>query len=87
MKRPMIKKITSLLAVAGMTLLLSACYTPEMTNTKRSGVEETLDDLDVNDVFIRCLDTHQVAEGERPALIQSYKETIASLHDDDKHAE
>ncbi len=38
----MIKKITSLLAVAGMTLLLSACYTPEMTNTKRSGVEEML---------------------------------------------
>ncbi|MEA3415980.1 MAG: exonuclease SbcCD subunit D C-terminal domain-containing protein [Thermodesulfobacteriota bacterium] len=48
---------------------------------------ETLDDLNVNDVFIRCLDTYEVLEDERPALIQSYKEIITSLHEEDMNAE
>ena len=47
---------------------------------------ETLDDLDVNDVFIRCLDTYDVLEDERPALIQSYKETIQGMHEEDLNA-
>jgi exonuclease SbcD len=53
----------------------------------RTREDETLDDLDVSDVFIRCLDTYEVAEDERPALIRSYKETITSLHEDDINAE
>jgi len=48
---------------------------------------ETLDDLDVNDVFIRCLDTYEVSEDERPALIQPYKEIVKSLHEEDTNAE
>jgi len=49
--------------------------------------EDTLDDLDVNDVFIRCLNTCEVADNERPALIQSYKEIITSLQEEDVNAE
>ena len=49
----------------------------------RTCKDETLDDLDVNDVFIRCLDTYEVLEDERPALIQSYKETIQGMQEDD----
>ena len=49
--------------------------------------EETLDDLDVNDVFIRCLNTCEVADNERPALMQSYKEIITSLQEEDVNAE
>ena len=49
--------------------------------------DETLDDLDVHDVFIRCLDTYEVPDAERPALIQSYKEIITSLNEDDMNAE
>ncbi len=52
----------------------------------RTCKNETLDDLDVNDVFIRCLDTYEVTEDERPALIQSYKEIITSLHEEDTNA-
>jgi exonuclease SbcD len=51
------------------------------------GEDETLDDLDMNDVFIRCLDSYEVLSDERPELIQSYKEIIASLYDEDKEAE
>ncbi len=49
--------------------------------------DETLDDLDVNDVFIRCLNTYEVLEDERPALIQSYKETIQMMQEEDANAE
>jgi len=51
------------------------------------GEDETLDDLDMNDVFIRCLDSYEVLSDERPELIQSYKEIITSLYDEDKDAE
>jgi len=53
----------------------------------RTCEDETLDDLDVNDVFIRCLDTYEVSEDERPALIRSYKEITTSLHEEDTNAE
>ncbi|MBW2570221.1 MAG: exonuclease SbcCD subunit D C-terminal domain-containing protein [Deltaproteobacteria bacterium] len=44
---------------------------------------ETLDDLDVNDVFIRCLNSYEVLENEHPALIQSYKETLQGIQEED----
>ena len=49
--------------------------------------EETLDDLNVNDVFERCLDSHEIPEGQRPELRRAYLETILSLHEDDLQAE
>lgn len=49
--------------------------------------EETLDDLDVNDVFERCLNAHQVPEAQRPELLRAYQETVTSLYDDDTRAE
>ena len=54
--------------------------------TNRTCKEETLDDLDVNDVFIRCMDTGKVTDAERPALIQSYREIITSIHEEDTNA-
>lgn len=49
--------------------------------------EELWDDLDVSDVFNRLLDTYEVAEDERPALIQAHQEIITSLNEEDTHAE
>lgn len=54
--------------------------------TSRTCEDETLDDLDVNDVFIRCMNTYGVLENERPALIQSYKETIHGMQEEDLNA-
>ncbi len=54
---------------------------------KQSHDKETLDDLDVTDVFERCLAVHEVAEEQRPALLRAYQETVASLFDDDARAE
>lgn len=50
-------------------------------------VQETLDDLHVNDVFERCLTAHDVPDQQRPELLQAYRETLLSLDEDDAQAE
>ncbi|MFT4552693.1 MAG: exonuclease SbcD [Chlamydiales bacterium] len=50
-------------------------------------VEETLDDLNVNDVFIRCLDAHEIPEEQRAELLNAYQETVTTLQEMDKKAE
>ncbi|KFI23501.1 exonuclease SbcCD subunit D C-terminal domain-containing protein [Nitrosococcus oceani] len=49
--------------------------------------EETLDDLNVNDVFERCLAIHEVPEDQRPELLRAYRETLSSLYEDDAQAQ
>ena len=49
--------------------------------------EETLDDLNVNDVFGRCLAVHEVPEEQRPELLRAYQETLSSLYDEDMQAQ
>lgn len=49
--------------------------------------EETLDDLNVNDVFERCLAVHEVPEEQRPELLRAYQETVSSFYEDDVQAE
>ncbi len=48
---------------------------------------ETLDDLNVNDVFARCLEAHEVPEVQRPELLLAYQETITALNQADTQAE
>jgi len=48
---------------------------------------ETLDDLNENDVFERCLNAHNVSVEQRAELLRSYQETLTQLHEDDAHAE
>jgi DNA repair protein SbcD/Mre11 len=45
--------------------------------------EETLEDLNVNDVFERCLAAHEVPDDQRPELVRAYQETLSSLYEDD----
>ena len=49
--------------------------------------EETLDDLNVNDVFERCLAVHDVPEEQRLELLRTYQEIVLSLYEDDVQAE
>lgn len=53
----------------------------------RIHAKETLDDLNINDVFERCLVAHEVPEEQRPELLRAYQETITSLYDEDTQAE
>jgi exonuclease SbcD len=49
--------------------------------------DESLDDLDATDVFNRCLESHEVPEDQRPALLSAYQEIIVSLNEADLMAE
>lgn len=49
--------------------------------------KETLDDLNVNDVFTRCLDAHEIPYEQRSTLLEAYQETIAFLVEEDAAAE
>ena len=49
--------------------------------------EETLDDLDVTDVFTRCLESREIPDDQRPALFSAYQEIIAALNEADPMAE
>lgn len=51
-----------------------------------TGAEETLDDLDVTEVFKRCLQAHEVPEDQQPALLDAYREVIVSLREADPMA-
>ncbi|MCX5819007.1 MAG: exonuclease SbcCD subunit D C-terminal domain-containing protein [Deltaproteobacteria bacterium] len=48
-----------------------------------TGAEETLDDLDVTEVFKRCLQAHEVPEDQQPVLLGAYREVIVFLREAD----
>jgi exonuclease SbcD len=48
---------------------------------------ETLDDLNVSDVFERCLDAFDVPDEDREELTASYNEIIKSLNEEDVNAQ
>lgn len=49
--------------------------------------QETLDDLDVNEVFERCLTQHEVSDEQRPALVHAYREIVRMIHEEDTQAD
>lgn len=49
--------------------------------------DETLDDLDEIDVFQRCLIDNEIAKEQHEELLLTYQEALASLRDEDVHAE
>ena len=53
----------------------------------RMNEEETLEELNVDDVFERCLSSQGVPEEQLPGLRQAYRETLSSLHEEDGRAE
>jgi exonuclease SbcD len=51
------------------------------------GAEETLDDLDADEVFERCLTVHEVSEEQRPELRQTYREIVLSIQQGDSQTD
>lgn len=48
----------------------------------RMAAEETLDDLEPEDVFGRCLEAHAVPHEQRGELLASFREAVAALYED-----
>lgn len=76
-------------AVAGSNLEVRRVKNKQLASraSLRVHQNETLDDLDVNDVFIRCLDAYDVPADERAHLIRSYQETLTMLMEEDKNCD
>ncbi|MBW1646468.1 MAG: exonuclease SbcCD subunit D C-terminal domain-containing protein [Deltaproteobacteria bacterium] len=49
--------------------------------------DETLEELTLDEVFERCLESHAVPEAQRPVLQSAFQEIITALHEDDPGAE
>ncbi len=71
-------------ALAGSTLEIRRVSNKRVMDgiIRRTREEETLDDLDVNQVFERCLDAFDVPENDRKPLTTAYREIIHILHDE-----
>lgn len=41
--------------------------------------EETLDEMDLNEVFSRCLDAHDIPDTQRASLLKTYQEVLTML--------
>lgn len=50
-------------------------------------LENTLEDLDVNEVFMRCLDTFEVPAAQRTDLQHTYSRAMTALYEDDPGAQ
>lgn len=53
----------------------------------RMDTEETLDDLDENEVFTRCLAAHEVPREQQGELITVFREAVAALHEEETRGE
>lgn len=53
---------------------------------ERTQPEETLYDLDIYEVFSRCLDAHDIPQEQRPTLTATYRKAVFSLENDERPA-
>jgi len=76
-------------ALADSSMEIRRIKNKQMTDQVINAIQEheTLDDLDVNDVFDRCLETFDVPLEDRIELIDTYNEIIKSFHEEDTNAE
>lgn len=54
---------------------------------RRMSMEETLDDLSVDDVFSRCLAAHDVPLEQQPELVETFREAVAVLYEEESLGE
>ena len=52
-----------------------------------SAIQETLDDLNENEVFERCLIFHKISKDQWPDLLNAYQEILTSVNEVDLNAE
>ena len=81
------KRLEAAIEGTGIEILRVKNYRMAERTLSGKTADETLDDLDVTDVFERCLAAHGVSEERRPSLLSAYREIIASLDEQDLRAE
>jgi len=81
------ERLEEAVAGSGLEILRIRCGRNARPSLGRSGDEETLEELDREDVFRRCLDARGTDEALRPALIECYREVLRSIDEEDSMGE
>ena len=81
------ERLEEAVAGSGLEILRIRCGRNARPLLGRSGDEETLEELDREDVFRRCLDARGTDEALRPALIECYREVLRSIDEEDSMGE
>lgn len=76
-------------AIAGSKMAILRVKNNRIINRVLGQIEtqETLDDLNANDVFERCLAANEVPENQRPELIRTYSEVIHLICEENRNKE
>ncbi len=76
-------------ALAESSMEIRRIKNKQMTDQVINAIQEneSLDDLDVNDVFDRYLETFDVPQEDRVELTDTYNEIVRSFHEEDTNAE
>ncbi len=53
---------------------------------KQNDSEETLDDISIEEVFLRCLDSYEIPQEQRTELLHSYQEIVKEILEEDVNA-
>jgi exonuclease SbcD len=73
-------------SVSGTNLEVRRIKSPKITERViNREFKETLEDLDYNDVFVRCLDIYEIEEDKREGLIQTYNEILKAVLEEDSN--
>ena len=59
--------------------------TSHTLQTQETG--QTLDDLSPQDVFMRCLDAHQISDEQRPELLHLYQSILTDVQEADTRSD
>lgn len=76
-------------AVVGSLMEVSSVKNKQIVDRVMKGmsVGETLDDLNVHDVFQRCLESFNVSDAEQVEMVQVYQEIVSNFFEEDKNEE
>jgi exonuclease SbcD len=76
-------------AVAGSRLEILRIKNARAVERVLTSVEsgDTLEQLDVHEVFNRCMDTFAVPEAQQPELLDTYGRALSALYEEDPRAE
>ena len=81
------ERLEEAVAGSGLEILRIRCGRNARPSLGRIDDEETLEELDREDVFRRCLDARGTDEALRPALIECYREVLRSIDEEDSMGE
>ena len=81
------EKLRELIQGSSLEILRTRNLRLAQRTLSRMATEETLDDLDPDEVFTRCLAAHEVPREQQEELVDAFREALLGLHEDEVRGE